>query len=157
MGEGMKKTGSCRGRRGQREWRRWRRRSRSTVSKHTPHVSTISSSGRLHHSPAPTQYFTKKLVFCVKLFLSIPIYRTLPPQWTSSCLSHSSVTYWTSPWTFALRMYVFMYIAERVCVCVCVCVCKSTLLWMTPLQVGTSFIHKLDGQHSLLNQYLTIN
>lgn len=86
----------------------------------------------------PKSSLPKTLVFYVKLFLSIPVNKTLTLQWTSSCLSFSSVTYCTFTWTLIL-MYVCAYGYSWIRTCV------------QGLHLFTNWID------SALNQYLTIN
>lgn len=94
----------------------------------------------------------KRLDFCVKLFLSTPVYRTLTLQRTPPCLAHPFVTPCTFPRTFIL-IYVCMYVYSWPCIYVH----KSSQLSTHHLQAGTSFIHKLDRQYSALNNWELTN
>lgn len=155
MGGGMKRTGSCRARR---EMMGAKRMKKMKTALQLYCLQTYSAHPHHFHFRKVTPLTSTHTVLRKTTGLLCEAVSFHPHLQNTT----SSVNFLVSfPFICSLLNFSLNLSPEDVCVYMycwaCMCVCTATLLSTTPLQVGVSFIHKLDGQYSLLNQYLTIN
>lgn len=128
--------------------------SKSTVSKNALLLSTRKLpffTRRLYHSLPPKQYFSKRLVFCGKLFLS---HSTNTTPSVNSFTSFPFICHLLHMFLELLPLYTYGG------------VCTAGHVYMYANQPNYQHIHwrkglhsfiNWMGQYSVLNQYLTIN